>query len=114
MALDLTQTLTEMSTTKCFWRLKRGRLTKSPPPVRRLSRKYGILNTPQHYRPPRSVTGIDFPLLKGACVRNNVKSLTVFLFNLQGRKQERRTILQQAEGSSTVLSNVLMYSGTIH
>jgi hypothetical protein len=64
MALGLTQPLTEVSTRKCFWEVKRGRrvrLTTSPPSVSRVTRKFEIpFEGSQPYRLPRPVTEIDF------------------------------------------------------
>jgi hypothetical protein len=74
---------------KCFWGVKCGRcvgMTTLPPPVSRVSRKCGILNTSQPYRPPRSVTGIPLLLSVVQAVRSRARfrmrslNFSIYLF----------------------------------
>jgi hypothetical protein len=54
----------------CFWGVESGRcagLMTLPPSVSRWSRKYGIFNISQPYRPPRPVTGIALLYGDGVC-----------------------------------------------
>jgi hypothetical protein len=59
MAVGLTQSLTEMGTSECFWGVQRGRrvrLTTSLQSVSLLSRQCRILNISKTFRFPQPVT----------------------------------------------------------
>jgi hypothetical protein len=64
-----------MSTRKCFRGVERGRRIRltSPPPVSLLSRKYGIQDISQPYRPPQPVAGIAL-LLNRVILRSSLVS----------------------------------------
>jgi hypothetical protein len=65
MALRFIQSLTQMSSRKCFWWIKSGqrvRLTL-PPSVSRPYTKCGVLDISQPYRPAGPVTGIALLVL---------------------------------------------------